>query len=290
MEIWRTATNPWGQEILVGIAWNLMWAALFAGILFTVGHAIYVKIVAQPEPAAAPPASGVPERVERHSPASRGFHWLMAASMFVLLITAFFPVVGIRFPWVTIHWIAGIALLALILFHIVHATVWQDWKAVWVGKEDVEEGSEAVRRFLSRAQEPEPRTGKYPLDQKLYHHAASLVTIGTIVTGVLMMFRIDTVFWAGNPYFLSDGAWGLMFVLHGICGVALITLVIAHVYFAIRPEKRWMTRSMIKGWITRDEYLEHFDPELWAAPAHRPRELADPGAGRGPDREVLGRA
>ena len=63
-----------------------------------------------------------------------------------------------------------------------------------------------------------------------------------------------------------------MFVLHGLCGVALVTLVIAHVYFAIRPEKRWMTRSMFKGWITREEYLEHYDPELWnlgAEPAHR---------------------
>jgi len=51
--------------------------------------------------------------------------------------------------------------------------------------------------------------------------------------------------------------------VHGLSGVALITMVIAHVYFAIRPEKLWMTRSMIKGWITRDEYLAHHDPEKW---------------------------
>ncbi len=51
-----------------------------------------------------------------------------------------------------------------------------------------------------------------------------------------------------------------------------------------------MTRSMIKGWITRDEYLEHFDPQLWAPTEHRPRELADSDAGRPPDREALGRA
>jgi hypothetical protein len=40
-------------------------------------------------------------------------------------------------------------------------------------------------------------------------------------------------------------------------------MVIAHVYFAIRPEKWWMTRSMIKGWITREEYVDHFDPKQW---------------------------
>ena len=79
-----------------------------------------------------------------------------------------------------------------------------------------------------------------------------------------MMFRIDTVLWSANPYFLSDAAWGVMYVLHGLAGVGLITMVIAHVYFAIRPEKLWMTRSMIRGWITREEYLEHYDPARWA--------------------------
>ena len=32
------------------------------------------------------------------------------ASMFVLLFTAFLPIAGIRFPWVTWHWIAGLVL------------------------------------------------------------------------------------------------------------------------------------------------------------------------------------
>jgi hypothetical protein len=32
---------------------------------------------------------------------------LVAASMFTLLFTAFLPKVGVQFPWVTYHWIAG---------------------------------------------------------------------------------------------------------------------------------------------------------------------------------------
>ena len=80
-----------------------------------------------------------------------------------------------------------------------------------------------------------------------------------------MMLRIDTYFWVANPYALeiSDGLWGLVYVVHGLSAVGFVGLLIAHIYFAIRPEKLWFTRSMIKGWITRDEYLEHFDSAQW---------------------------
>ena len=53
-------------------------------------------------------------------------------------------------------------------------------------------------------------------------------------------------------------------------------MTIAHVYFAIRPEKRWQTRSMIKGWITREEYLQHHDPSLWPVDASDSAERIEP--------------
>lgn len=289
MEILRTAANPWGQNIFVGVAWDLLWAAALVGIVFVVLHALYVAVMApvpdQGDPAPAPP--DVPERVERHSAVSRGFHWLTAISMFTLLITAFFPLVGIQFAWVTIHWIAGVALTLLIIFHIVHALTQQDSRAVWIGKKELAEAMQAARKFLRREPAKPGRSGKYPLDQRAYHNAASLVSLGAIVTGLLMTFRIDTWFWASNPYFLSDSTWGWVFVLHGLCGVALITLVIAHVYFAIRPEKRWMTRSMFKGWITREEYLEHYDPEQWKLDAEPTRAEASGGDAAPADPEAV---
>ncbi len=52
---------------------------------------------------------------------------------------------------------------------------------------------------------------------------------------------------------------------HGLASVGLVALVISHIYFAIRPEKLWITRSMIFGWIDRRHYIEHHDPERWAA-------------------------
>jgi hypothetical protein len=69
-----------------------------------------------------------------------------------------------------------------------------------------------------------------------------------------------------------------MYVLHGLAGVGFVALIITHIYFAIRPEKLFITKSMIFGWMTRQKYLEHYDPERWPvgedaskpAPARRP--------------------
>lgn len=265
MEILRSARNPWGQEVLVGIAWDLMWVAVIAGGFFVIAHWIYIRWVATPvrPEEAFVSGAGIPERITRHTLASRAFHWVMAMAMIALLVTAFFPVAGIRFAWVTIHWIAGVVLTLTIVYHVLHASLRQDLRSMWIAGEDLTEGSRAVARFLRRTSAPRPKAGKYPLDHKLYHHAAAIVSVIAIVTGVLMMFRIDTPFWNQNPYFLSDSAWGIMYVLHGLSGVGLITLTIAHVYFSIRPEKRWLTRSMVWGWIQREEYLLHHDPGRW---------------------------
>ncbi len=266
MEFWRRADNPWGQEVLIGIAWDLMWAALIAGVVFTAGHALYAWLLAPKEESAAVGAgesAGVPERILRHGVAARAFHWLMSISMFVLLITAFLPVIGIQFAWVTIHWIAGVALILMVIYHIVHSIGWRDLWSMWIDKADIKEGTAELTRVFTRSTKPAERAGKYPVDHKLYHHIIAVVTLAAIATGVLMMFRVDTWFWQRNPYILSDGLWGFVYVLHGISGVSLITLVIAHIYFAIRPEKWWITMSMINGWIGRKDYLEHHDPKKW---------------------------
>jgi cytochrome b subunit of formate dehydrogenase len=244
-----------------------MWAAVIGGVVFLVVHALLAarqrKSTADSQQSTVT-AGGVPARIVRHGVGSRFFHWTMAASMFALLITAFVPVIGYKFDWVTIHWIAGLALIATVIYHIVHALVWQKFSNIWVGVTDVREGTRELGSFVGRGAPPDRKPGKYPVAQKLFHHAATLATVAAIATGVLMMFRIDTPIFAQNQYLLSDGSWGFVYVLHGVGGVSLIGLVIAHVYFAIRPDKRWLTRSMFKGWITRDEYLAHHDPERWA--------------------------
>ena len=72
-----------------------------------------------------------------------------------------------------------------------------------------------------------------------------------------------------NPYLFSDMTWGLMYVLHGLAGVGLITLVIVHVYFAVRPEKLPITASMIVGCLSRGLfYLKEHDPKRWVVESY----------------------
>ena len=130
MELWRRAINPWNQEVLIGVSWDLMWAAIIAGAGFVVLHAVWARFLAPVETASTDdPSSGLPSRILRHARSERVFHWLMAVAMLVLLVTAFFPVLGLQFAWVTIHWVAGVILSALIVYHVIRATFWQDF---WV--------------------------------------------------------------------------------------------------------------------------------------------------------------
>ena len=265
------ATSPWGRHVPIHIAWFLIWVAAIAGLFFMIVHAIYVRYFAEPEQFAGAVsielAARVPERVPRHSLAARAFHWLMAASMFTLLFTAFLPRVGVRFDWVAYHWIAGTVLTISVVFHIIHASFWLDFWSIWPDKADLEDALRRVQRFMGRPAPPPRRFAKYPLENKMYHGAITLTGLAVILTGVFMMSRVRTIFFARNPYLFSDMTWGLMYVLHGLAGVGLIALIMVHVYFAVRPEKLDITKSMIFGSMKREFYLEHYDPQRWPAGA-----------------------
>jgi cytochrome b subunit of formate dehydrogenase len=268
MDLVKWGLNPWGQDILTHVSWTLFWASLFAGLMFLVAHGGYMLLSAhrkRPETETdrlETVHAALPARIERHSLVARLFHWVMAAAMFVLLFTAFLPVVGVQFGWVTWHWIAGLVLTGSIVFHIVHASVWLDFWSIWVGPKDIPELKAEVLRELGH-DVPGPKPGKYPLGNRLYHTVIVVAGLAAVVTGVVMMWRVRTPFFTRNPYLFSDAVWGFTYVLHGLAGVGLVGLVIAHVYFAVRPDKWWITKSMLLGWITRRQYLEHHEPDRW---------------------------
>jgi len=261
------ATSPWGQNVPIHIAWFLIWVAVIAGLGFFIVHAIWAKYFAKAEEFAggASPAlaARLPERVQRHSFAARAFHWIMAASMFALLITAFLPRVGVPFAWVTYHWIAGAVLTVSIVYHVIHATFFMDPWSIWPDKADIEDAQRRLKRFMGQDAPPPRRFAKYPLENKIYHGVIVLTGLAVILTGVFMMFRVRTAFFPRNPYLFGDMTWGLMYVLHGLAGVGLIALVMVHVYFAVRPDKFDITKSMIFGTMSKEHYLEHHDPERW---------------------------
>ncbi len=100
--------------------------------------------------------------------------------------------------------------------------------------------------------------------------AVALVVLLAIVTGLVMMVGIDGPFWERNPFIISENSRGLVFVLHGFAGLISITMIIVHIYFAVRPEKLYMARSMLRGWISREEFEQNHDPELWPRAPNRP--------------------
>ena len=275
MELWRSAANPWGQEVLIGISWDLMWAAVIGGLAFVGAHAVWAKWIAPAasgESGGGSSIAGLPAQILRHAMSERVFHWAMSAAMLVLLVTAFAPWMGIQFAWVTIHWVAGVFLTVLIAYHMVHATFFQDFWAMWVEGKDVKAGIAELGHMVGRNGTEVPKAAKYPIDHKLFHHGAAVSGLAAIVTGIFMMLRLETPFWTANPYMLSDSAWGVMYVVHGVSGVALIALVISHIYFAIRPDKWWITKSMFYGTISAEKYAENHDPSRWVLDGVTPQE------------------
>jgi cytochrome b subunit of formate dehydrogenase len=269
MGLIQWATNPWGQSVPIHVAWSLIWIAVIAGFCFMVAHALYLIVVKPPkrfaERKAEAAAAGIPDRVPRHTLAARLFHWVMAASMIALLITAFLPKVGIQFNWVVYHWIAGLVLTASILFHVVHSTFFLDFWSIWPDKTDLIDAKNRTLRFFGKDAPLPSKFAKYPLENKLYHAVILLSGLAVIGTGLFMMKRVETGIFVRNPYLFSDMTWGLMYVLHGLTGVGLIALVMMHVYMGIRPEKLPITKSMIYGWMSKDFYLEEHDTVRWAA-------------------------
>ena len=265
MGVIEWATSPLGQRVPVHIDWSLIWVGLIVGLAFLVVHAIYVRYFAKERGFATASSANVklPARIPRHSLTARLFHWIMAAAMFVLLFTAFLPKVGFQFNWVTYHWIAGSVLTVSILFHIIHAAFYMDFWSIWPGRADMEDAWKRLQRFLGKPAAPPRKSAKYPLENKLYHGAVMVAGLAVIATGVCMMWRVRTIFFPRNPYMFSDMTWGLMYVLHGLAGVGFITLVIVHVYFAVRPEKLPITASMIVGSMSREFYLKEHDPKRW---------------------------
>jgi len=150
-----------------------------------------------------------------------------------------------------------------IVFHIIHASFFLDFWAIWPDRIDLRDAKRRVMRFMGKPAPPPEKFAKYPLENKLYHTAIIVAGLSAIVTGVFMMSRVRTIFFRRNPYLFSDMTWGMMYVLHGLAGVGLIALIMMHVYFGLRPEKREITKSMIFGGMNREFYLKEHDPERW---------------------------
>jgi cytochrome b subunit of formate dehydrogenase len=239
--------DVWGREVIRGVSWDLLWLVIVAAFVAIALHAIYGAMQKRSEK---PSSEG--ERVTRHDTIDRIYHWFMAVSVFALLITGVLPIIGINFAWLELHWIAGIALTIVVLFHIVRSIFFQDPTEMLITAGDLKEPFDDSRK-----------PGKYSAAQKGMHAAVTILTLLVIGSGLVMFAMIDTPWWERTNS-LSEATLGLVFFVHGISTLALIGLICLHIYFALRPEKLFYTRSMIKGWISRDELEANHDPQRWS--------------------------
>lgn len=207
------------------------------------------------------------ERVQRHTLADRLFHWTTAVLILTLLFTAFAPILGWKFEWVPWHWISGVILTLVVLGYAVRAVWGLEFRVMAIDRDDLGNAVRAFGTAFGRAGAEPGKPGKYPVMQKLFYWSMAVWLPVLIVTGILMLAKLDTPFWHRNPYWLSEFMWGVVYTLHGFFALALLSLVMLHIYFALRPDKLYLLRSMIVGWITRSEYHDDFDSKRWIPPA-----------------------
>lgn len=246
MSIAEYKNDVWGREVLLGVSWELLWLVCVVALVIVAVHAMYMatrKGVARP--------SRQGKHVKRHALIDRIMHWVMAISVIALVITGVLPIVGIEFAWLTLHWISGLVLTAVVLYHIVRSVLQKDLKSVWISASDLKEPFDA-----------NVKPGKYSVAQKGMHAAVTVATLLVIISGLFMFAMIDTPWW-NRTNSLSEATLGWMFFIHGLTTLALIALIVFHLYFTLRPEKLFYLRSMIKGWISEDEHSAHHDPERW---------------------------
>jgi cytochrome b subunit of formate dehydrogenase len=247
MDIVEVREDVWGREVLLGVSWDLLWVVLALAAAAIVLHLLVMAFLSKKD---RPSAEGM--HLERHAPVDRGFHWIMAISVLVLLATGVLPIIGIDFPWLTIHWVAGIILTGAVVFHTIRAIFWQRPKEMWVSGKDFKEPFDDT-----------VKPGKYSFAQKGMHHAMTILVLLVIGTGLVLFAVIDTPWWDRSNA-VDEATLGWMFLLHGVSTLGLLGLTALHVYFAVRPEKRFYTRSMISGWISEDEHRANHDPGRWS--------------------------
>ena len=209
------------------------------------------------------PAVSATDKLIRHVRLARFLHWLMASCVLVLLATSLLPIAGIKFSWVTIHWTTGLILAVAALIHILWSLYWNRLRQMIFGISDIKDAIQTLLWFFRISVRQPAKPGKYSPAQKLIHHGFAVIVLASIVTGLLMMVKIDTPLWERNPYWVSNSAWGIIYIIHDLASMLLVTMIMLHVYFAFRPEKRLYLRSMVLGWISRGEYASHHDPDRW---------------------------
>jgi len=285
---------PFGQQSILGLSWDVLLVfatvAMFIFLVhFIIRELLNTDVHGTPEEEASKAevrdslvAQGVDE-VERFTAAQRASHWIMAISIFLLMLSGFLIMnhsvtvkSALGLSWILVHEVSAIVLIAYVIYHVGRVlsvgTFWEMWFGITDAKDLWARG-----KNLFGVSDTYPRQFKYPSAQKLLHWSVTGTTLGLIVTGLVLLRRVQTPLWAATREFSflgikfglggpTLGQMGLIpwsFVLHDFLAISTVALVIGHVYFGLRPEEWDITKSMVTGRIPVAAYAEKYSPRSW---------------------------
>jgi formate dehydrogenase subunit gamma len=189
--------------------------------------------------------AGSSDRILRYSAFSRSRHWwiaiafvLTALSGLALFHPALFGLSGLfgGGPWTRVlHPYFGLLMVVPFLFLAAAAAEHNrmqpsDW--AWLRQ---------YRDVLSNREDRLPEVGVYNAGQKLVFYVSLVCAVGLLLTG-LAIWR------AYFSTYLPIGLIRLASVVHAVCALALICVMMVHIYAAI-----WVKgsiRAMTRGWVT----------------------------------------
>jgi len=106
------------------------------------------------------------------------------------------------------------------------------------------------------------------------HAVLGFAVLLACVTGALLLLRLDTVLWHGDPYLLEPRTWGVIYALHGAASLCILVLSVAHAIRYLLPGRRAYLRAMIRGQMSREEAAALHDPARWSGQRRDdPREI-----------------
>lgn len=287
-------TRRIGREVVVGLSWDVLLLFAFIGTLTFLAHFVLRELwnptdhttgngePSKEEVEESLSAQGV-EEVDRFSVAQRASHWIMAIAIFALMLSGFIIMnnavtvkVVAGLSWLTIHIASAVVLIGYTLFHVGHVAYKGTWNRMWMGRKEVTDLWTRFKNLVGLTDEY-PRQFYYPSAQKLLHWAITGATLGVIATGLVLWRRVSfEPLWSATREFTFLGvtfgfgtteAMGLIswsFVLHDFFAIAILSLVMGHVYFALRPNEWEITKSMITGTVPVEEYAEKYSPSSWS--------------------------
>jgi hypothetical protein len=105
------------------------------------------------------------------------------------------------------------------------------------------------------------RPGKYTLAQKAMHHGIALLCLAAR-HGAGDDGQARHALWLQSVLAQAAATWGGIYVVHGLAALCMVTAVMLHRYFALRPEKRCYLRAMLSGWMSRSDCAARHDPAV----------------------------